>query len=81
MASPLGTGKKTVNLASARAPGSRIRRDPPPVAKEVAIVDVEDRDRRDVIVGVITFALALAVILIGLGSVLGWTPADYILDV
>ena len=77
MASPLKNAKQSVNLAAPRVPGSRIRRDPPPAVKEVTVVDLEDRDRRDVIVGVLVFALALFVILIGFSSFTGWSPADY----
>jgi hypothetical protein len=77
MASPLATGKQTVNLASKGVPGSRIRRDPPPVIKEIAIRDPEERDRRAVVIGVLAFAIALVVIMLGISSFAGWTPRDY----
>jgi hypothetical protein len=47
---------------------SRIRRDPPPVVKE-KVVDQADRDEWTVLVGVVTFALALVVIVLGFASI------------
>ncbi len=80
MASPLQTAKQSVNLA-APVRVSRIRRDPPPVVKEVAVVDPEERDARIVVIGVITFALALAVIIIGFSSVRGWSPSEHAIHI
>ena len=77
MASPLATGKQTVNLASKGVPGSRIRRDPPPVVKEIPVRDPEERDRRAVFFGILTFSLALVVIFLGVSSFAGWTPRAY----
>ncbi len=78
MAAPLQTAKQSVNLAAGGVRVSRIRRDPPPVVKKVANVDPEERDARTVVIGVITFALALAVIILGVGSVGGWSsPSEY----
>jgi len=81
MASPLGTGKQSVNLARSNAPrgapGSRIRRDPPPVVKQLAVIDPEERDRRMVIVGVVTFAVAILVVTLALGNAGGWSLANY----
>jgi len=77
MASPLQTGKQSVNLAASGAPGSRIRRDPPPAVKEIVVRDREERDRWDVIVGVLTFALAIFVIIFAFGSYSGWSPSQY----
>ncbi len=77
MASPLQTGKQSVDL---KAPGvrvSRIRRDPPPVVKDAPDHDPEEREAWAVVIGVITFALALAVIIVGLGNVGGWSPSEY----
>ncbi|MDQ3479039.1 MAG: hypothetical protein M3438_07785, partial [Pseudomonadota bacterium] len=65
MAAPLQTAKQSVNLAAGGVRVSRIRRDPPPVVKQVANVDPEERDARTVVIGVVTFALALAVIILG----------------
>jgi len=76
MASPLQSGKKSVNLASpVRA--SRIRRDPPPVAKKIELRDPEEIEARTVLIGVVSFALAIVVIVIGISSNYGWSPADY----
>ena len=90
MASPLASGKQTVSLASASlsgsnsvrgsksVPGSRIRRDPPPVAKDIVVPDPDQRDTRTVVVGILTFTLALVVIMIGVASYSGWSPRDYV---
>jgi hypothetical protein len=80
MASPLATGKQTVNLASKGIPGSRIRRDPPPKVKEIPLRDPEERDRRDAVIGILIFALALVVIIIGVSSFAGWTPRSYTVE-
>ena len=77
MASPLATGKQTVNLASKGVPGSRIRRDPPPAVKEIPLRDPEDVDRRNAVIGILAFTLALIVIILGISSFAGWTPRDY----
>jgi hypothetical protein len=81
MASPLKSGKQSVNLAASAPPGSRIRRDPPPAVKELVIRDPHERDTRMVVIGVIVFALALFVILIGFASAYGWTPSQYIIRI
>ena len=84
MASPLASGKQTVSLASAglsgskSVRGSKIRRDPPPLAKDIAVPDPDQRDARTVILGILTFTLALFVILIGVASYNGWSPRDYV---
>ena len=77
MATPLKTGKESVDLAATGARGSRIRRDPPPAVKEIVIRDRDERDGRAVLIGVVTFALALLVIAIGFTSVIGWSPRQY----
>ena len=77
MASPLHTGKQSVDLAQSGARVSRIRRDPPPVVKDIVVRDPDERDARIVVIGVVTFALALVVIAIGLSAVIGWSPRDY----
>ena len=58
--------------------GSRIRRDPPPLAKDIADPDPDQRDMRTVVVGILTFTLALFIIFIGISSAVGWTPRDYV---
>ena len=78
MVSPLASGKQSVSLASAGPRVSKIRRDPPPVVKEIAVPDPDKRDTRTVVVGILTFTLALFVILIGISSALGWSPRDYV---
>ena len=79
MARPTPTGKQSVNLATEGPRVSRIRRDPPPkvVVKQV---DPDVVDRRDVIIGVLAFALAVCVIIIGFGSWSGWSPAEYTVE-
>jgi hypothetical protein len=77
MASPLKAGKKTVDLAGKGVRVSKIRRDPPPKVKELSIEDRDDRDRRLAFIGVITFALAIVVLVIAFGSWAGWSPSQY----
>ena len=77
MANSHQTGKQSVNLAAAGTTRSRIRRDPPPVVKEIVIRDRDERDRRAVVIGVVTFALAILVVAIGFTSLIGWSPRQY----
>jgi hypothetical protein len=81
MAAPLKTAKQSVNLASSGAPGSRIRRDPPPKVKEIVVRDPEERDRRDVLIGILVFTLALFVIMLAFSAWSGWTPRSYTVEV
>jgi hypothetical protein len=76
MAAPLKSGKQSVNLASS-ARVSKIRRDPPPVMKKVEVRDPEDRDTQTVVIGVIAFAIALFIVMLGISTYSGWSPADY----
>ena len=78
MASPLASGKQSVSLTSAGSRVSKIRRDPPPTVKEVEVLDPDKRDTRTVVLGILTFTLALLVIAIGVSSFLGWSPRDYV---
>ena len=84
MASPLQTGKQSVSLASPSLPGtnsvrgSKIRRDPPPIVKELEVADPDRRDARTVILGLLTLTLILIVIAVGISSALGWSPRDYV---
>ena len=80
MASPLKSGKQSVNLATDGPRVSRIRRDPPPKVK-VKDVDIDSVDRRDVAIGVIAFALALFVIILAVGAYNGWSPREYVVQV
>jgi hypothetical protein len=77
MASPLKTGKKSVDLAAPAVRGSRIRRDPPPKLKQITIEERNERDRRMAIIGIVAFALAIFVITIGFTSWAGWSPSQY----
>ncbi len=81
MARPHPTAKQSVNLASHLASSgprvSRIRRDPPPVVKAKVVLDPEEREQWTVVVGILTFALAIFVIIIAFGSYSGWSPAQY----
>ena len=77
MARPLQTGKQSVNLAAGGVRVSKIRRDPPPAVKEKLVVAPDERDRQDVVVGVLAFALAIFVILLAFASYSGWTPRQY----
>lgn len=79
MAAPLKTGKQSVNLA-APVRGSRIRRDPPPVAKKVVERDPDERDMQVVVIGVVAFALAIFAIVIGFSSYYG-SPSDYTVEI
>ena len=81
MASPLSTGKQSVDLAAGSVPGSRIRRDPPPAVKELVVRDRDGRDQRTVVIGVVAFALALFVITVGFVSVYGWSPSQYTIHI
>ncbi len=67
MAHPIDTAKPSVNLASAGPRVSRIRRDPPPAVKQ-KIVDPAERDEWTVLVGVVSFALALVIIIFAFGN-------------
>lgn len=80
MALPRPTTKPSVNLASTKPPEarvSRIRRAPPPVVKKEIVLDPEERDQWTVIVGILSFALAIFVIVVAFGSYAGWSPAQY----
>ncbi|HXG80871.1 MAG TPA: hypothetical protein VNJ05_03635 [Sphingomicrobium sp.] len=74
MASPLR--KSSVDLASGEVRVSRIRRDPPPKVKEKE-VDLDEVDRRDVVIGVIAFALSVFVIILAFGHYSGWSIREY----
>ena len=80
MARPHPTTKPSVNLASSGPRVSRIRRDPPPVVKTQAVFDPQERDQWTVIVGVLTFALAIFVITIAFGMYSSWSPTQYTVE-
>ncbi|HEY0628857.1 MAG TPA: hypothetical protein VGD23_05960 [Sphingomicrobium sp.] len=77
MASPLKSGKQSVDLASSGPRVSRIRRDPPPAVKQLEVRSHRENERSDVVVGVIVFALAIFVIIIAFGSYSGWSLRQY----
>ncbi len=77
MAAPLNPRKQTVDLAATIARPSRIRRNPPPLVKEVPIRDREERERWMVAIGVMLFAIALVVVVVAVASAAGWSPREY----
>ena len=77
MASPIPPTKQSVDLSETAPPRSRIRRDPPAVLKLASPVEVEEREARTVVIGVIAFALALFVITLALSNAAGWSPSQY----
>ena len=80
MASPLKSGKKSVNLASSGVRVSRIRRDPPPKVVEKD-VDPDEINRRDTIIGVLAFTFAILVITFAVASYHGWSPRQYTVEI
>lgn len=81
MTRPLPTGKQAVQLAPDAARVSRIRRDPPPPVKQKLVVEPDERDERIVVVGVVTFALTLFVLVLAFGHYSGWSPKEYTVEV
>lgn len=65
MASPMKSSKQTVDLASGEVRVSRIRRQPPPIAKPVKERDPRAYDSFVVSVGISSFAVALFIIYLG----------------
>ena len=68
--------KQTVELQPEARP-SRIRREPAPAVKQTVVPERDERDRSVVVIGVITFALALCVIAVGFSGYVGWSPSQY----
>lgn len=77
MAKPLQTAKPTVDLATGEKRVSKIRRDPPPVAKKTLVPDRDESDRRSVAIGIVLFTLAVVAVVFALGSWAGWSPSEY----
>ncbi len=77
MARPLPSRKQSVDLGSAEARVSKIRREPPPVVKQIELRDPKELERRDAIIGVLAFALAIVVIIVAVASYNGWSPREY----
>ena len=80
MASPFQSRKKAVDMAAPVVRVSLIRRDPPPPVKAVSRVEIKEREARTVVIGIVAFALALFIILLGF-SAAGWTPSQYTIHV
>jgi hypothetical protein len=87
MAKPLQTGKQSVKLG-APVRGSRIRRDPPPmavvknpIAKKMSEQSQDEREAWTVVMGVIMFALAIGLVTLGIFSAYGWSPSQYTITV
>jgi hypothetical protein len=80
MAAPLKSGKQSVNLA-APVRVSRIRRDPPPIAKKVIERDPDERDTRIVVIGVAVFALAIFMITLGASVYYGMSASSYTVEI
>ena len=77
MATPLNTSKRTVNLAPEGPRVSKIRRDPPPAARQTLVPDRDETDRRGAAIGIMVIALAVVALVIALGSWAGWSPSEY----
>lgn len=77
MASPIRTAKQPVVLAAPGPRVSRIRRDPPPIAKQTVVPDRDERDRWAAVIGILTFTLAIVAIIVAFGSWAGWSPSQY----
>jgi hypothetical protein len=78
MASISRPGKQTVDLARTGPRVSRIRRDPPPQPpRKVTPGELRSREARIIVIGLVTFGLAIAVLLFQFGRWAGWSPADY----
>lgn len=76
MASPLHAGKQPVNLAAKGAPGSRIRRDPPPAARKTVVPDRDENDRHSAAAGITAFAIAIVILVFAFGYWAGWSPRE-----
>lgn len=81
MASPLPTRKQAVDLGSTAPRVSKIRRDPPPKVKQIELRDPKDLERRDAVIGVFAFALAIFIIVLAVASYNGWSPKEYTIDI
>jgi len=82
MASPLKAGKQPVSLAGGGGVRvSKIRRDPPPVAKKVTIADRDERDRKMAAIGIGAFTLAILLIIAGIATYNGWSPSQTVVEI
>jgi len=81
MATPLPTGKQSVDLAAPAGARVSIRRDPPLAVKELEVRDQGEHDTRTVLIGILAFTLALLIIGMAISSYVGWSPRSYIVRV
>jgi hypothetical protein len=82
MAQPLPAAKPSVDLAKDGPRVSKIRREPlPPAVKEIEVRDRDERDRSDVLIGVLVFALAIFSLIVAFGVYSGWSPREYKIEV
>ena len=82
MTRPAPSGKEFVDLAAEAAKPSRIRRDPPLAApKKTVVPDREIVDRRMIAIGIIAIALAVVIIIVFVGTWMGWSPRQYTANV
>ena len=66
--------RPTVELSPDAPRPSRIRRDPPPqpaALRQTVLPDVAEREARTVVIGVMLFGVAIAIIIIAVGNYLG----------
>ncbi len=77
MASPQHRRKTAVDLAAPAVRGSRIRRDPPPLAPRITAADIKERDARGMAIGIAVLVVALVVVLISVTNIAGWSPSQY----
>ena len=74
MANPFSISKQAVDLAAPVVRVSRIRRDPPPRVKVLGPVDIKEREARTIIIGIVSFAIAMFIVLIAANNAAGWSP-------
>jgi hypothetical protein len=72
------SSKQTVDLSHGPVKVSRIRRDPPPPPpRKVTAGELRASEAKVIVVGLIVFGLAIAVLLFQAARWAGWSPADY----
>ena len=81
MSAPLQNGKQPVKLGPNGVRVSRIRRDPPPIARKTVVPDRDETDQRAVVIGVLAFTLAILVAVIGISATSGWSLRQVTLEV